>query len=206
MNESGYIKLHRSLLDWEWHDEPSMMTVFIHCLLMANWTEGKYHGEVIERGSFATSYEHLAQVTGLARSTIYKIVHRLSETGEIEVIRKQSYTIIRVRNYAVFQQSEEDSGNTAWKNQKHSVNTERTQSEPIEEYKNTRNKKVLKKTNKRKRREEILPEYWNPNPIRVENPIQATPEEIESVKAKLRGETKGDGEDTFILNKDNKCA
>ena len=192
MASDGFIKLHRSLIDWEWHDSPSMLTVFVHCLLMANWKDGRYHGQPVPRGSFVTSYEHLAQKTGLARSTIYKAVHRLAETGEIAIEQKHSYTLIKVRNYAVFQQSEDETGNTERTQREHKANTARTQREPIEERKKERREEVIKKNTKRKssskKREEQLPDYWNPDPNRNGDQTPASPEEIENVKRLLKGE------------------
>ena len=36
MLESGFIKLHRKILKWEWYDEPNTMRLFIHLLLTAS--------------------------------------------------------------------------------------------------------------------------------------------------------------------------
>lgn len=193
-NSDGFIKIFRSLLDWEWIDSPSMLTVFIHCLLMANWRDGRYHGQTIERGSFVTSYDHLAKQTGLSRSTVYRCIQKLEKTGEIETQVKQSYTIIKVRNYALFQQSDETGWNENETQVKRKRNASETQAKPIEEVKKERTKEVIKKNTKRKR-VEVIPEYWNPNPIRNENQTPATQEEIEEIKKKLKGESKEDETD-----------
>ncbi len=197
MASDGFIKIHRSMLEWEWIDDPSMVTVFLHCLLMANWKEGRYHGRVIPRGSFVTSYEHLAQQTGLARSTIYRCVHRLCETGELELNVERSFTLIKVRNYATFQQSDEQVWNASetinGTQAEHKPNTSRTLAEPIEERKKERREEVIKKNTKRKssfrKREEILPDYWNPDPMRNGEQTPASPEEIEWTKRLLKGDT-----------------
>lgn len=190
MPSEGFIKVHRSLLEWEWHDQPQMLSVFLHCLIMANWKDGRYHGELIERGSFATSYDHLAQMTGLTRSVVYRCIQKLTETGEIETQTKHSYTIIKVRNYATFQQSDETGWNANETKVERKWNSSGTQVETIEEIKKERTKEQTKKnkTKRKSKRVETLPDYWNPNPIRNENPIPASPEEIETLRLKLKGE------------------
>lgn len=195
MANEGFIKIHRSLLDWEWIDDASMLSVFMHCLLLANWKPGRYHGQTIERGSFVTSYEHLAQRTGLARSTVYRCMHRLSETGEIELIVKQSYTLVKVHNYALYQQSEEQGWNASETQNgtlaEREPNASRTRAEPIEERKKERSKEVKKNTKRKssfRKREEILPPYWNPDPNRNGDQTPASPEEVEKVRKQLKGE------------------
>lgn len=106
MNDTGYVKMHRSLLQWEWHDIPSMLTVFVHCLLLANWKDGRYHGEPVPRGSFLTSIPILAETCGLSEPTVRKCLKRLQMTGEIEVKSTHRGHHIFVHNYAVFQQSD----------------------------------------------------------------------------------------------------
>ena len=44
MLESGYIKLYRSLLSWEWYDDINTKTVFLHLLLTVSIEESKWHG------------------------------------------------------------------------------------------------------------------------------------------------------------------
>ena len=189
MIENGFIKIHRSMLEWEWHDNEHMMSVFLHCLMLANWKEKRWHGQTIPRGSFVTSYEHLAKVTGIPRSTVYRCIQKLSETGEIETKTEHTFTLIKVRKYAEFQDFSEDTWNKSGTQMERKWNVSGTRVESTEESKNSKKVRNIKKNTKRKsKREEIIPEFWNPNPIRVENPIPATQEEIESVKAKLRGE------------------
>ena len=33
----GYIKLYRKFIEWEWHDDPIVVSVFLHCLVLANY-------------------------------------------------------------------------------------------------------------------------------------------------------------------------
>lgn len=101
--ESGYIKLYRSFLQWEWHDNEYMLTVFLHCLLLANWKDKKWHGTVVKRGSFITSYSNLAKTCGIALNTCRNCCMKLQKTGELTVTTTNKYTMITVNNYDRFQ-------------------------------------------------------------------------------------------------------
>ena len=101
--ENGYIKVHRSFLRWEWHDAQSMVTVFLHCLLLANWEPKRWHGRTVARGSFITSAVKLSKVTGLSRQTVSKCLRRLQETGELTVETQNKFTVITVNNYDQYQ-------------------------------------------------------------------------------------------------------
>ena len=39
MDNNGWIKIHRKLLEWEWADDPNMVALWIHLLLNANLTD-----------------------------------------------------------------------------------------------------------------------------------------------------------------------
>ena len=101
--DTGYIKLYRSLLSWEWHDSQSVVTVFLHCLLLANWEPKKWRGIEIARGSFITSTVKLSEVTGLCRQTVTDCLRRLEATGELTVTSTHRYTLITVNNYDRYQ-------------------------------------------------------------------------------------------------------
>lgn len=105
MNE-GFIKLYRSLLKWEWIDEPNVLVLFIHCLLRANYQDTKYHGIDVERGTFITSYSKLSDATGLTVKQVRNALDKLIQTGEVraELGQGKKYTIIRVCNYDKFQE------------------------------------------------------------------------------------------------------
>lgn len=105
MNE-GFIKLYRSLLKWEWIDEPNVLVLFVHCLLRANYQDTKYHGIDVERGTFITSYSKLSDATGLTVKQVRSALDRLIQTGEVraELGQGKKYTIIRVCNYDKFQE------------------------------------------------------------------------------------------------------
>lgn len=103
MIDSGFIKLHRSFLQWEWHDDPVRVSVFIHCLLLANWEPKRWHGITIERGTFITSAGKLATICGVSRNTVMKSLKKLQETGEIEINASKRGTKITVVKYEKYQ-------------------------------------------------------------------------------------------------------
>ena len=72
---SGFITLHRRLLDWEWYSDINTKTLFIHCLLKANWEDKNWQGVNVKRGSFITSNQSLSAETKL---TIQQIMYYLN--------------------------------------------------------------------------------------------------------------------------------
>ena len=44
---SGWIKIHRQILEWEWYSDTNTFRVFLHLLLKANHKEKKYIEEWI---------------------------------------------------------------------------------------------------------------------------------------------------------------
>ena len=179
-NGSGFIKLSRSLTEWEWYDDPNVLVVWVHCLMSACWKDYRYRGEIIPRGSFITSYAKFAQECGLAVTTVRRCFDKLKSTGEITLQVTHRGTRVNVRRYAVYQSS----GGTGW----HAGDTTGdTTADTLE--KNIRSKEVKKNTKKKffsRNRSEALPEYYNAEPIRNPNPEPATPEEVEALRKKLQ--------------------
>lgn len=103
MNE-GWIKIHRSLLNWEWHDDPLTVALWIHCLLKANYEDKKWHGKVIHRGEFITSYAHLAEETGLSIRQVRTRLEKLETTQNVTRLKTDGkHTFIRVNDYDKYQ-------------------------------------------------------------------------------------------------------
>lgn len=107
---NGWIKLHRSLLDWEWYSDVNVRLVFIHCLLMANCQDTKYKGRLIKRGSFATGLETLAKQTGLTIPQIRVTLNKLKMTNDIAIETSPKGSVISITNYDKYQSnSKQDS-------------------------------------------------------------------------------------------------
>lgn len=99
----GYIRLFRQFIEWEWYDDANTMRLFVHCLLLANYTNKKWRGKLIKRGQFITSQPKLAQGLKLSIKQIRGSLTKLKTTGEVAVQTTPEYSIITVKNYDYFQ-------------------------------------------------------------------------------------------------------
>lgn len=102
----NFIKLDRKILDWEWYSNPNVRTLFIHCLLCANWKDGVFNGHECKRGQFITSLSNLATSTGLSIRQTRTALERLESTGELTSYATNKFRIITVNNYDKYQSSD----------------------------------------------------------------------------------------------------
>jgi len=108
---SGFITLHRKLLEWEWYTDINTKTLFIHCLLKANWEDKNWMGIEIKRGSFITSYESLSRETKLSIQNVRTCLSKLERTSEIVVKSTNKYTSLSIVKYDDYQDFEIKSTN-----------------------------------------------------------------------------------------------
>ena len=99
--------MFRRFLEWEWYDQTSMVRLFLHILLKANYEDKKWHGVVIKRGQFVTSFANLSAETGLSLQVVRSCLDKLQRTGEVNKQSTSQYTIITVCKYADYQQIED---------------------------------------------------------------------------------------------------
>lgn len=112
MINKGWIKLHRQILEWEWLDEPMMVALFVHLLLMANSDEGwRYRGVELKAGQLITSLSRLSEATGITIKALRTRLARLVSTGEISVESCKNYSIITIPNYAIYQPMANETAN-----------------------------------------------------------------------------------------------
>lgn len=101
--DSGFIALHRSLINWEWYTDTNTKSLFIHCLLKANWKDKNYRGKIVKRGQFLTSRDILAKETGLSIKNIRTAIKHLKATNEVAIESSRQGTVITVINYDQYQ-------------------------------------------------------------------------------------------------------
>ena len=61
---SGWIKLHRSLKDWEWYEDHNATRLLVHLLVSVNYENKQWRGQEVKAGTFITSWENLSLETG----------------------------------------------------------------------------------------------------------------------------------------------
>ena len=80
---SGWIKLHRSLLEWEWWDDHNASRLLIFLLVSANYEEKKWKGITINPGSLVTSFDKLANALGMTKKQVRSSMKKLENSGEV---------------------------------------------------------------------------------------------------------------------------
>lgn len=138
MNVVGHIKLDRKILEWEWYSDLNTCRLFIHLLLKANWKDGRFQGQDIPRGSFVTSYNTLADETGLSVRNVRTALEHLKSTGEVKITRHSKYSVISIKNYCLYQSNDTQTDNQLTVNRQ-STDSQVTTIEEKKEVKNGRN-------------------------------------------------------------------
>ena len=101
--EEGYIKVYRKLLDWKWYKNPNTLSVFMYCLLSANWSDGFYEGVEVKRGQLLTTLPVMSKATGLSIQNVRTAINHLKSTGELTDTSYSKYRVITVLKYNDYQ-------------------------------------------------------------------------------------------------------
>lgn len=133
--EGNYIKISRSILDWEWYGNINTCRLFLHMLLKANWKDGRFEGKEIPRGSFVSSYPRLADECDLTVNEVRTALKHLISTGEITVKAHSKYSVFTVIKYNDYQEINSQSTDKS-----HSINRRLT---TIEEGKKERKEEYI---------------------------------------------------------------
>lgn len=101
---SGFITLQRQLLEWEWYKDTKTKSLFIHCLLKANWEDKQWKGENIKRGQFITSINSLSSELNMSVKEIRNAIVKLEKTNEIIKKGANKFTLLTVVKYEFYQE------------------------------------------------------------------------------------------------------
>lgn len=133
--ETGWIKLHRRMLQWEWFTDRNVFHVFIILLLNANHEEKKWKGITIKRGEYLTSLDKLAQQTKLSVNQVRLSLKKLKTTNEITIKTTNLNTLISIVNYDKYQVNDKQNNNQTTNESQ----TDNKQTTTTKNYKNTKN-------------------------------------------------------------------
>lgn len=132
MPSQGYIKICRSMLDWEWYKDANTFRVFLDILLHTNYVDGSYKGVEVKAGQCVTGLDALADRLKLSKQNVRTALKHLIKTGEIstQVVTHQ-FTLVTVEKWGVYQgwySVSNTEANTPLTRHQHAVNTPLTPS------------------------------------------------------------------------------
>lgn len=100
---NGFIKLHRSMLEWEWYTDPITMRVFIHLLLNASFKESRFMGMEVHPGQVITGRKALAEQLNISEQNVRTALNRLKSTNEITIKSTKHFSVVTIEKWAFYQ-------------------------------------------------------------------------------------------------------
>jgi len=140
---AGFILLYRQITEWEWYQNPNTFRVFLHVLLKANFTDGRFEGREVKRGQLITSLPKLSVQTKLTIQQVRTALKHLVSTGEITDEGNSQYRIITVVKYDDYQKDNR---------QNNSQSTDDQQ---------TDNRRITDDQQQYKKNNNVIREQWN---------------------------------------------
>lgn len=114
---ADWIRLPRSMFDWDWFDKPEMFSLFLYLLNNAKEKEVKHDGIVEHRGQFLTSLGKLSNIIGAGKQVVRTCLSKLIKMQLIEVNTERLYSIITICNYDDYFEAEVNKPKNELKNE-----------------------------------------------------------------------------------------
>lgn len=99
---SDWIKLPRSIFDWDWYDKAETLSLYLYLLNNAKEKDVEHNGYVEHRGQFVTSLGKLSTVLGVGKQIVRTSLLRLTKMKLIEVSTEKLYSVVTICNYDSF--------------------------------------------------------------------------------------------------------
>lgn len=108
MFTQGYIKKHRTCLEWRWRKDPLIVALWDFILLSTNFKEANFENLTIQRGQFVTSLNTLSFETGISIRSVRTALKKLESSGELTIKTTSKFSILTIVNYDSYQGSDGD--------------------------------------------------------------------------------------------------
>lgn len=102
--KSGWLKIYRSIVDWEWFCEHDMTTFFIWCLCNANVDGRMWRGVYVKPGQLVVSRSTVCKELGISERRYRTIISRFAKSGEISVKPQGAFSILTIMNWEIYQE------------------------------------------------------------------------------------------------------
>ncbi|WP_068318965.1 hypothetical protein [Polycladidibacter hongkongensis] len=100
---SGWIKLHRKILEWEWFTSVNTCHVFVYLLTQVNRDETTFQGRSVPAGAGVFSVAKIAANAGLTPKAVRIALQNLKASGDVAIKTTNKYSIITIANWQEYQ-------------------------------------------------------------------------------------------------------
>jgi len=112
---SGWIKLHKTLKDWEWYDDHNATRLLVHLLVSVNYKDKEWKGQTIKAGTYVTSWENLAKEIGLSVKQTRVAMDKLERSKEVARYATNKWQAITLVKWDKLQCEEVENGKQSGK-------------------------------------------------------------------------------------------
>ena len=104
----GWIKLHRTLKDWEWYDDINATRLLVHLLISVNYEDKPWKGILINSGSMVLSWDSLSNACGLSVQQCRTAMTKLKNSQEVTIKSTNKYQVVTLMKWEQMQGSESE--------------------------------------------------------------------------------------------------
>ena len=144
MIDTGWVRLHRKILDWEWFKDSNTFHLFIYLLLNANHQTGYYQGIEVKRVQLITGRKKISSEIGLSEQNVRTSLHKLEKTQNLTIKTTNKFSIITICNYDSYQSEKSETNqqtNQQLTNNQPTTNQQLTTNNNNKNNKNEKNEK-----------------------------------------------------------------
>ena len=146
--DEGYIKLYRSMTNWEWYSDVNTKAVFLHLLLNANLEETRYMNHVIPKGGLVIGRKRLAADLGISERSVRTALKHLKMTNEVTIETTNRFSIVTIVNWGKYQTNFKRATNKTTNDLTNNRPTSDQQVTTEKEYKNKEYKNIKEEIDK----------------------------------------------------------
>ena len=96
---NGFVKLPRTILEWEWYDHPDVFRIYIHLLVKVNYAPARWRGMDILEGEHITSTAKLSEELNMSEFKVRESLSKLEKTGFLKKTTTNKFTKLKLLQY-----------------------------------------------------------------------------------------------------------
>lgn len=131
IGDSGWIKLHRKIIECGFFNNPNLSHFWVWCLLKASHknksTSVGFKIVSLEHGQFVFGRKQASAETGLSEQTIRTCIEHLVKLGNLTIKSTNKFSIITICKWDTYQKQDDASN--------HQINQQVTSSQPTSNHK-----------------------------------------------------------------------